>query len=254
MAFSTGSSAVMWQWRPVKKGIRGALFPEFIAIFSSVQHWCEWRRLPELADPRYETGTEAGDWFHFRVPSFHSTLLSSSADCTGAARECSSEIVPEVRPLAAFPAGWGREYMGTCSVSPGVPGVTLHSLHPAAATLAMAKARLGTCSFGHVDTSGELLCPLLMAGNNLSDARVPKCVWGCSCCNHDVPDSDTTSVPARILCQGPLSGTALTILGHKVPSSTASHGQTWHIMLLARSWRISHSHRLPYITARMGFG
>lgn len=88
--------------------------------------------------------------------------------------------------------------MGTCSVSsltgcalsshtrwcPGVPGVTLHSHQPAALTLAMAKAqqawgsslRVGTCFFRHVDTSGDVLCLLLVVGNNSSGVKAPNCV------------------------------------------------------------------------------
>lgn len=87
----------------------------------------------------------------------------------------------------------------------GVPGVTLHSQNLLQALWARAKAqqargsplRLGTCSFRHADTSGEVFCALLMAGNNASDATALNCVWGCSRFWHSW--QGTASDPASIL-------------------------------------------------------
>lgn len=158
-----------------------------LSIFSSVWHRYEWRRLPELADPRYET--EERDWIYFGVSLFHCTLLSCSADCTGAAREGSSEIIPQVRPLSALPAGWGRNSVGTCS---SLTGLCLELPHPrvlrcAWCDTAFTKPAAGTLGQGQSPAStgvsseaGHLLfqtCRHLRGGFLSSTDGWKQCQW-----------------------------------------------------------------------------
>lgn len=83
--------------------------------------------------------------------------------------------------------------------------------------------KVGPCSFGHVDTLGEILRLLPMVGKNTRAAKTPNCGLGFrTCWNDEVSDSDTHGslkpfVPkifsAREHYWGSHSETALTIPG-----------------------------------------
>lgn len=142
---------------------------------------------------------------------------------------------PWSQTISSFSSWLGKGIHGHCSVSPGRAALSSHThwcawcdtafTSPCCSHSAPGQSQAGHLLFWTWDTSGELSCPLLMAGNNLSDARVPNCVWDCSCCNHDVPDSDTAG-HSLCTCMNSLPGTTQwnSPLGHKVPSSPVSHG------------------------------
>lgn len=200
----------MWQWKPLKEGIRGALFPELtghILCCLALMWMKEIARIgrSKVWNRHRRQGTDFTPECLRFAPPFCLPLLIA-LEQQGRVQVKLSLKSDHDQPFQL--AGEGNS-MGTCSVSsltelcPELPHTLvclvwhcihinlLQSLWPWPKPSMGIFSEAGPFSFGHVDTSGEILCSLVMAGNNASDARAPCCVWCCSCWNHDVPDCDT---------------------------------------------------------------
>lgn len=236
MAFSTGSLTLMWQWKPVKRGIRRALFPELPGYILSCLALMWMKEIARIGRSKV--------WNRHRgrglilLQSIFVSLHPFVFLCwlhwsSKGGFKCN---YPWSQTMISFSSwlGKGPAWALQCQLPDGaVPWAPTHAgaqmclvWHGCSHTLAMAKAqqalgsslRLATCSSGHVDT--------VWGGFMSSTDGWKQHQWCQSClvlllleqwCTRFWDSWQVTaSVPGCILCQEPLevlSGTALTIRG-----------------------------------------